>query len=124
MNKGKMRRDLIHNKVQAAQLLPVEKHHDGKPPGHGRPGGVRATLVASPLSKKMLSQIGSVLPSGLREFSQASSPTIDVDVLLSYYAHFNEHRPSSRLLKERHSKGSRSAKLLVPGSPAFERPWR
>lgn len=95
----------------------------------------------------MLSQIGSVLPSGLRDLSKSitstiasqlnlapvetrvkpkntAPPTIDVDVLLSYYAHFNEHRPSSRLLKERRSKGSRSAKLLVPGSPAFERPWR
>ncbi|CBJ48500.1 conserved unknown protein [Ectocarpus siliculosus] len=55
-------------------------------------------------------------------------PTIDPDVLLSYYAHAAEHRPSSRLLKERvfdrRLKGPRSANLLVSGSPIFERPWR
>lgn len=55
-------------------------------------------------------------------------PPFDIDVLRSYYAGIAEHRPSSRLLKERISgdgqKGPRSATLLVSGSPVFERPWR
>lgn len=105
----------------------------------------------------MLSHISRVLPSRLSEFSKSitdsiarqlnpprtidpaaakgsgeededAPPNIDVDVLRSYYARLGEHRPCSRLLKEKmfeHSnKGPRSATLLVSGSPTFERPWR
>lgn len=120
-----------------------------------RQGGGRGTLWLH--GQEMFSHIGSVLPSSLSEFSKTitnsiasqlnisrsinpaaakdteeedadAPPEIDVDVLLSYYARLGEHRPCSRLLRERmfeHSnKGPRSATLLVPGSPTFERPWR
>ncbi|CAM9649358.1 unnamed protein product, partial [Ectocarpus sp. 12 AP-2014] len=77
----------------------------------------------------MFSHVSSAFPSSFSEFSKSitntitsqlklsgnkpevpnyeadgdaqTPPTIDPDVLLSYYAHAAEHRPSSRLLKER-----------------------
>lgn len=101
---------------------------------------------------EMLAHFGITLPSSLSEFSKSilggttaakevglpgntngeedanTPPTLDEDVLLSYYARLADHRPSSRLLKERMfengNKGPRSATLLVSGSPTFERPWR
>lgn len=104
----------------------------------------------------MFSHVGSAFPSSFSEFSKSITntiasqlklsgnkrevpnykadgdehppPTIDPDVLLSYYMHAAEHRPLSRLLKERvfdnRLNGPRSANLLVSGSPIFERPWR
>lgn len=104
----------------------------------------------------MFSHVGSAFPSSFSEFSKSitntiasqlkfsgkkrevadyeaegdahTPPTIDPDVLLSYYMHAAEHRPSSRLLKERvfdrRLNGPRSVNLLVSGSPIFERPWR
>lgn len=104
----------------------------------------------------MFSHVSSTFPSSFSEFSKSitntiasqlhlsgnkrevpnykadgdahTPPTIDPDVLLSYYAHAAEHRPSSRLLKERvfdrRLNAPRSANLLVSGSPIFERPWR
>ncbi|CAB1096205.1 unnamed protein product [Ectocarpus sp. CCAP 1310/34] len=91
----------------------------------------------SELSKSITNKIASHLklsgnkpevPNYKADGDAQTPPTIDPDVLLSYYAHAAAHRPSSRLLKEnmfgRRLNGPRSANLLVSGSPIFERPWR
>ncbi len=115
-----------------------------------RSGEGRANDRARTLTAEMLDHFGITLPSSLSAFSKSligkataplgpagytndgedgdTPPALDEDVLLSYYARLADHRPSSRLLKERmfeHGiKGPRSATLLVSGSPTFERPWR
>lgn len=64
-----------------------------------------------------------------KEAAQEADTTFDPRVLeLLSHARPGSSRPSSRLLKqsmlEYGSAPPRSASLLVPGSPAFTRPWR
>ena len=64
-----------------------------------------------------------------KEVAQEANTAFDPSVLeLLNHARPGSSRPSSRLLKqsmlEYGSTPPRSAPLLVPGSPAFTRPWR